>query len=637
VITQEFVDSYSQKTIPWGFSGMGEVVYLRTYSRTDENDVRETWPDTIRRCINGAIQIGTPFTQEDAEKLFDHMFNLRCSMSGRALWQMGTPIVNRFGAASLQNCYFLDMGTIEAFEMLFNYSMLGGGVGYSVERAKIHDLPKVKTGVSIRHERTNDADLIVPDSREGWGRLLHAVLKSFFYTGKSFTYSTILVRGKGAPLKSFGGQASGPEDLIVGIQNICDVLNARSSKKVRSIDVLDVCNIIGEIVVSGSSRRSAQIAIGDPDDFLFLNAKNWSAGNIPAWRQNSNNSIYADSFDEIIPQFWKGYNGEGEPYGLINRKLMRTVGRLGERNPDPSIEGVNPCAEIGLADGESCNLATIFLPKIESYEQFLEISRLLYLVQKATTELDYPYAKTNTITKKNRRLGQNVTGIMQCSEEQLSWLAPGYLALKNLDEKYSDEMGIPKSIRLTTIQPGGTQPLLPGVLSATGPAFSPYYIRRVRFGSGDVLIDALRKRGHKVQPEIGIDGKINHTRWVVDFPCQTPKGATLTSDVTAIDQLEVIKRIQTDWADNAVSSTVYYRPEELPGIKAWLAENYEHGLKSVSFLLHADHNFPLPPLEEISETEYHKMVAKIDTSIPLVTNTNELLDLNCETGACPIR
>ena len=164
--------------------------------------------------------------------------------------------------------------------------MLGGGVGFSVERSKIHELPKVKTGVTITHERSNDADIIVPDSRQGWKRLLHAVLKSYFDTGKSFSYSTILIREYGAPLKTFGGTASGPGALIDGIADICKVMQNREGKKLRSIDVLDICNIIGRIVVSGSSRRSAQIAMGDPDDVLFIRAKNWASGNVPAWRAN---------------------------------------------------------------------------------------------------------------------------------------------------------------------------------------------------------------------------------------------------------------------------------------------------------------------------------------------------------------
>ena len=639
-ISNDLVVSYSQKRPPWGFGGMGEIVYLRTYSRpVDGQDRNETWAETLQRVVNGAIAIGTPYTQEQAEKIFDHMFNLRCSFSGRALWQLGTPLVEKFNATSLNNCFHTSIEKIEDFELLFDYLMLGGGVGFSVERSKIHDLPKVKSGIKITHERSNDADIIVPDSRHGWSRLLHSVLKSYFYTGKSFTYSTILIREFGAPLKTFGGTASGPGALIDGITDICKVLDNRVGKKLRSVDVLDICNIIGRIVISGSSRRSAQIAVGDPDDILFLRAKNWGSGAVPAWRANSNNSIYADSWDEIISEIWKGYDGSGEPYGLINRRLARQEGRTGEKRVDNSIEGVNPCAEIFLADGESCNLSTIFLPNVESYDQFVEISQLLYMVQKQITNLDYPYEKTTKIVRKNRRLGQSITGILQCTNEQLAWLDPGYQALRDFDKKYSAEHNIPESVRLTTVQPSGTLSLLPGVTPGVHPAYARYYIRRVRFGSMDPLVDACRKRGYKVVPDIGIDGREDHTRLVVEFPCESPENAVLAKDMTAVEQLEWVKDMQQKWADNAVSVTVYYRKEELSLIKDWLKANYDESIKSVSFLLHSDHNFPLPPYEEISKEEYEKMLVKIDLLTPIMSAVADDLmdDPSCATGACPIR
>lgn len=639
MLEQKFVDSYSQKTAPWGFNGLGEIVFMRTYSRKKEDGLNETWPETLQRVINGALEIGVPYTKEETEKLFDHMFNLRCSFSGRSLWQLGTPLVKKLNATSLNNCYFTNIEKIEDFEMIFEYLMLGGGVGFSVERSKIHDLPKIKSGVTISHERSNDADIIVPDSRHGWKRLLHAVLKSYFHTGKSFSYSTILIREYGAPLNTFGGTASGPGALIEGIKDICTVIENRVDKKLRSIDVLDICNIIGRIVVSGSSRRSAQIAMGDPDDVLFLRAKNWSSGSVPAWRANSNNSIYADSYDEIQPELWKGYDGTGEPYGLLNRKLARKYGRLNEPKPDSSIDGFNPCAEIALGDGESCNLATLFLPNIESLDQLKEISALLYKTQKQITRLSYPYEKTTKIVSQNARLGQSVTGILQVGQEKIDWLSDAYTFLEAYDKKYSAEHDFPTSVRLTTVQPSGTLSLLPGVTPGIHPAFAQFYLRRVRFGSSDPLVEVCRKRGHKVQWDVGLDGREDHTRFVVDFPCMSPEGSILAKNMTAVEQLEWVKKMQTIWADNAVSVTVYYKKEELDSIKEWLEANYTKNVKSVSFLLHADHNFVLPPYEEITEDEYKKMSSKIDSSIPLIQKSfdGEIIVDDCATGACPIK
>ena len=640
LLSPEFIASYGSKTPPWGFGGLGEIVFLRTYSRKIEGtNQTESWVQTIQRIIEGAGDIGVPFSSEDAEHLFDHMFHLRCAVSGRALWQLGTPLVKQFSGTSLNNCFYTNIERIEDFEMLFDYLMLGGGVGFSVERSKIHELPKVKLVGSITAERTNDADFIVPDSRQGWRELLHKVLESYFKNGKSFTYSTILIREFGTPLKTFGGTASGSGALVDGVADICKVLDNRVGKKLRSIDVLDICNIIGRIVVSGSSRRSAQIAIGDPDDVLFLKAKNWGSGNVPAWRANSNNSIYADAYDEILPELWKGYDGTGEPYGLVNRKLARTYGRLGEKSLDSSIEGFNPCAEIALADGESCNLATIFLPNVESLGQLLEISKLLYLIQKQITQLSYPYEKTTNIVRKNTRLGQSITGILQCTEQQIGWLSQTYDFLKDFDAFYSKERGWNHSVRLTTVQPSGTLSLLPGVTPGIHPAFAPYYIRRVRFSSVDPLVDACRKRGYKVTWDMGLDGREDHTRYVVEFPCKSPDNSILVANMTALEQLEWVKKMQTIWADNAVSVTVYYRKEELPAVKEWLSKNYDSSVKSVSFLLHVDHNFPLPPYEEITKDEYDKVFSKLDFSTQIHQNAANLdIDLDdCATGACPIK
>ena len=171
------------------------------------------------------------------------------------------------------------------------------------------------------------------------------------------------------------------------------------------------------------------------------------------------------------------------------------------------------------------------------------------------------------------------------------------------------------------------------------PAYARFYTRRVRFGSSDPLVDACRKRGYKVQWDMGLDGREDHTRYVVDFPCESPEGSVLAASMTAIEQLEWVKKMQTEWADNAVSVTVYYRKEELPAIQDWLSKNYDKSVKSVSFLLHSEHNFVLPPYEEITEAEYRKAIAKIDTSIPLVQRSFDgLIEMDdCATGACPIK
>jgi ribonucleotide reductase alpha subunit len=224
--------------------------------------------------------------------------------------------------------------------------MLGCGVGYNIQREYVYKLPKVLDSfVPPVRQDDSSADFVLPDTREGWIKLLEYTMRSAFYKEdkQGFSYSTQLIRGHGAPIKGFGGVASGPEILCKGIQQISDVIMTRRGKQLRPIDCLDIMNIIGSIVVAGNVRRSAQIAIGDPDDMQYLRAKNWSEGNIPNWRSNSNNSVACSNISHLPDAFWKTYEGGSEPYGLINLKLSRNCGRLGETQyKDKGVICYNP-------------------------------------------------------------------------------------------------------------------------------------------------------------------------------------------------------------------------------------------------------------------------------------------------------
>lgn len=636
ILKDHFLAPYYSLTPPFGGNGLGEFVFYRTYSRDKEDNAKESWVDTLVRSIEGSCAIHSGYSTEEAQQLFHLLFHLKGSFAGRSLWQLGTKMVEKFGAPSLINCWFLGLDSIESFEELMLLLMSGGGVGFSVERSVIHELPKIKEDVRITHERTNDADIIVPDSREGWVRLLHSVLKSFFFTGRSFSFSTILVRGYGAPLKTFGGTASGPEILIEGIIDIANILQKREGKKIRSIDALDICNIIGKVVVAGNARRSAEIAIGDPDDYLYLKAKRWGSMNIPDWRGNSNNSIYADSYDELVDEYWKNWDGTSEAYGLVNRKLARTTGRLGEPADDKRVQGMNPCGEIFLEHGESCNLAEIFLPNIESQEEFTTLSTLLYKTQKAITALPFPFKRSQDVVRRNRRLGQGVTGFVQATEDQISYLDVGYKHLKAFDIKWSEHLGINPSIKLTTVKPSGTLSLLPFCTPGVHPGAAHYFIRRVRVGSNDPLVQRCKDAGYNVQYDIMIDGSFDYRKCVVDFPCSFPESTVIESQMTSIEQLNWVVKAQTIWSDNSVSVSVYYDKDEIPVIRDWLKENYKEKIKSVSFMLRKDHGFKLPPQEPCTKDIYERMVARIKP-ISMDAIGNEDLNLECDGGACPIK
>ena len=627
-----------KQTTPWG--EVGYPTFKRTYSRPLKNGKTEEWTDTVDRVVEACNkQLNCNFSEREQKDVRNIMLNLKGTVAGRFLWQLGTKTVDKLGLPSLQNCAFTVVDQpIRPFTWAFEMLMLGSGVGFNIQREHVYQLPKVKRKVKVTRLDENDADFIVPDSREGWVDLLYRVLKASFKTGENFTFATHLIRGKGSPIKGFGGTASGPEDLVWGMLEINRLLNERSGKRLRPIDCLDIMNIIGKIVVAGNVRRSAQIAIGDHDDLEYLRAKRWDLGGIPNWRAMSNNSVACDDISLLPEEFWEGYKGNGEPYGLINLSSSRIQGRTGETEyPDPDVMGYNPCAEQSLANFETCCLAEIYLPNIESRVELKKVARYLYRINKHSLAIPCSVKETEDIVHANMRMGIGVTGYLQATDEQRSWLSDVYVYLRAYDKQYSEDNDFPISIKITTVKPSGTLSLLAGVTPGAHPGYSRHYIRRIRMAADSELASVARNNGYFVEYVRNFDGTEDHSTVVVEFPCQFPDGTMFAEDMTAVDQLNVIRKLQAEWSDNSVSVTIYYRKEELDAIKQWLSENYVN-TKSVSFLLHSEHGFDQAPLEEITEARYLEMKEKVTEITSLDSLKMDDIDIaDCDTGACPVR
>jgi ribonucleoside-triphosphate reductase (thioredoxin) len=636
----------SKGTVVTPFGEIGYITYKRTYARrldaNNPDSPTEEFHNTITRVLDACeTQLNVGFTAAERAQAEEYFLKLKGSVAGRFLWQLGTPTVEKHGLASLQNCAVtLVDHPVRPFTWAFDMLMLGSGVGYNIQREYVYKMPPVlDQEIKVVRQDSKDADFIVPDSRQGWVDLLERALNAYFYSGKSFSYSTICIRGKGSPIKGFGGTASGPEDLCWGISEICHILDERRGKQLRPIDCLDIMNIIGYVVVSGNVRRSAQIAIGDMDDRQFLNAKRWDMGNIPNWRAMSNNSVVCNDMTLLPQEFWQGYMGNGEPYGLINLRLAREVGRLadGKKYQDKKVIGFNPCAEQSLEDKETCCLAEIFLPNIETFEELIGVAKTLYRINKHSLALDCHHEDTKKVVHKNMRMGIGVTGYLQATEEQRGWLSACYEYLRQYDKEYSKKHGWPKSIKLTTTKPSGTLSLLPGVTSGVHPAIYQHFIRRIRMSSDSPLVQQCKENGYHVEYQKNFDGTNDLNTMVVEFPCSYPKGTVLAKDTSAVAQLNWVKRLQTEWSDNAVSCTVYYRKEELPEIQEWLKANYNDNIKTCSFLLHNDHGFTQAPFEEISEDQYW-MLKATTRSIGEINEELEMFDnLECVGGVCPVR
>jgi len=602
----------------------------------------EEWFETCARVCNGLVEIGGKFTEKELQDLFQILFHFKGSVSGRALWQLGTETVLDVGADSLQNCWHVLSNKLSSFTFAMNQLMLGGGVGANVLPQYVYELPPVKFNPTVERVDSFDCDFIVTDNREGWVELVQQVLESFFTTGKRLTYNVRCVRDKGSPIRRFGGTASGPEPLTYGITKIVEIIRSRLGQKLRPIDCVDIFNLIGTIVVSGNVRRSSEIMIGCPFDRDFMNAKNWSKGAIPDWRTMSNNTIAADTFDDINPAVWDGYTGNGEPYGFVSLKNCRELGRLSEYrniNRDPYVVGLNPCGEITLNDREPCNLAEIFLPNLTSVEEFKKVAGLLFKACKTVTNYRYSDPDVQEVVHRNHRIGIGLSGFMQAEKfRDPKILDECYRYLGLVDATVSKLYGCGLSIKRTTMKPSGTLSLLPGVLPGIAASLGDFVIRTVRFASNNPLVEICANHGYPVEPRLKMDGSIDESTVVVSFPA-TYRGIHASS-LTIQQALDWGKLVQTYWSDNSVSVTHYYQPDSVPQIQEWFRQNYDSSIKSVSFLLETGHGFKQAPIQPVSQEEHYRLLQRVKPIVHADIPADILdydLELECSGGVCSVR
>lgn len=278
------------------------------------------------------------------------------------------------------------------------------------------------------------------------------------------------------------------------------------------------------------------------------------------------------------------------------------------------------------------------MPNIDNKDELFKVATYLYRICKHSLSLHCSLEDTEAIVHKNMRMGIGVTGLLQATEEQRSWLSDCYEYLRNFDVEYSQKHNFPPSIKLTTSKPSGTLSLLAGVTPGVHPSpAGPYYIRRMRMSADSELVDVCRKNGYTVEYARGFDGSNDPTTVVVEFPCKIPEGTPVGDSLGAINHLEIVKWLQTNWSDNSVSCTIYYKPEELDDIKDWLSKNFNSSLKTVSFLLYHGHGFDQAPYETITKEQYDQMISRVTpiNSISIKENDFDLID--CDNGACPIK
>jgi ribonucleoside-triphosphate reductase (thioredoxin) len=635
-LNKEFVAEYKSKESPFGYkdaagNSVGEITFLRTYSRKKEDGTKETWAEVCERVTNGTYSIQKDHAKQNrlpwsdakaaasAKEFFDSLFNLKWSPPGRGLWVMGTDIVNRQkNSAALQNCAFVS--TLEMtkqnpgkpFAFLMEASMLGVGVGFDDKGAdKNFEI----------YEPVGFQEYVIPDTREGWQESTVALINSFLKPDQpiwEFNYDQI--RPYGTPIATFGGTASGPDPLFALHGKIREIFLGRKGKLLTTVDIADIGNLIGRCVVSGNVRRSAELLIGRIDDDNFLNLKNAEAfpernsydPEIPGWGWMSNNSVMVNvgtDFSKIID----GIVRNGEP-GVIWEDVSKAYGRLGDpiNNKDHRIMGYNPCAEQSLESYEMCTLVETYLNRHESKEDYLRTLKFAYLYAKTVTLMPTHWEETNAIMQRNRRIGTSMSGIANFADINglpvlRQWMDEGYAVIKKYDTVYSEWLGIRESIKTTTVKPSGTVSILAG--ESPGVHWTPggeYFMRAIRFGNNDPMLPLFKMANYTVEPA----SESPETTSVVFFPIKS--GAKRAErDVTIFEKMALAATAQRYWSDNSVSVTISFDPETEAQHVESVLHMYDGQLKTVSFLPSGNFTYPQMPYTRITKEEYEASTEKL--------------------------
>lgn len=681
IISEDFVSKYKHMPSPMG--QLGSFVYYRTYSRwVPEEMRREYWWETVRRAVEYNCSL-VPTSRDEAERLYKNVFELKQFLSGRTLW-VGSTDVSKYYPMSNYNCSFQVVESFASFKDIFYLLMVGSGVGVRILRSDIEKLPMIRTDVEVIHEsytpvmRTLRQDstslefthndtvkITIGDSKEGWVQSLDYFLKVLYSTEYRKIKTVILnydhVRGKGERLKTFGGTASGHssmKNMFLKINKVIEKASTRSTTgkvKLLPIDCLDIANIIGENVVVGGVRRTAEIVLLDQDDKESIQAKSglykkvdekWVIDGEIAHRQMSNNSIYYTRKPSRDQLHWhlSQMRYSGEP-GWVNQEA-------GEKRR-PNFNGVNPCAEILLDSKGLCNLTSVnVMAFVEDGKLdrsgLLEAQRLSARAgyRMTCTELEIP--EWNAVQQRDKLLGCSITGwqdlvnaLQMEKEAQEELLTEMRMVAKKAAADYAAELGQAAPLLVTTVKPEGTLSLLPVVSSGVHFSHAPYFIRRIRISSDDPLVKVCEELGYPVFPEVGQD-KENCVTKVVEFPVKAPSGR-MKCDVSAIEQLEIYKMFMTHYVDHNCSITVHVRDDEWDRVEQWVWDNWDDTV-ALSFLSYEDNFYELLPFEEISEEEYNSRVSAMKPFIPSLISKYEkeesmfdIGDDGCESGICPVR
>jgi len=613
-------------------------IHKSRYARyLDDEGRRETWDETVDRYVSFWSEQLTP---KELQDLAESIYSLQVMPSMRALMTAGEAL-NRDHVAGY-NCAYLAVDHVRAFDETLYILMCGTGVGYSVERQYVNQLPEVA-------EEIHDSDTIitVSDSKIGWASA-YRELVSLLYAGKSPQWDLSRVRAAGERLKTFGGRSSGPAPLDDLFRFTTQLFKGAAGRKLTSIECHDLMCKIASIVVVGGVRRSALISLSNLTDQRMRHAKDGQFWETTPYRSLANNSVcYTENPDiEIFMEEWlsllRSKSGER---GIFNRvAAQRQVERIGRRDPEHEF-GCNPCSEIILRPAQFCNLTEVVVRPTDSVSDLqrkVRLATILGTLQSTLTDFRYLRAIWKRNCEEERLLGVSLTGILDhpVLGNPNSKELPGILdelrkEAISTNKKWADKLGINQSSAITCVKPSGTVSQLVNSASGIHARYAPYYIRRVRSDRKDPLAQWMRDQGFPYEED-----SFNQDVDVFSFPQKAPVKAVFEGDRTSLQQLELWKIYQDNWCEHKPSITVHYREEEFLDVGAWIYSHFDE-VSGVAFLPKDDHVYPQAPYEAISKETYHEMVRSMpkadwSTFEETYDNTTSSQELACSAGACEV-
>ena len=589
----------------------------------DDKSRRETWEETAQRYV---AYWGNKIGSDEKQKITDAIVNLEVMPSMRCVMTAG-PALDRDNVAGF-NCSYLPIDHPKAFDELMYILMCGTGVGFSVERQYVGKLPVV-----AEEHHTTDTTIAVADSKIGWAKAMRQLI-AMLYAGEVPKWDTSKVREAGERLKTFGGRASGPAPLINLFHFTVKMFKKSAGRKLSSLECHDLCCKIAEVIVVGGVRRSALISLSNPSDARLRTAKSgqwWEDNSQRALANNSACYTEKPEFDFFMDEMKSLYDSKSGERGVFSRVAAQKIAaRNGRRESDHDF-GTNPCSEIILRPNQFCNLSEVVVradDTLDTLKEKVRIAAILGTLQATLTDFRYLRSVWKKNTEEEALLGVSLTGIMDSkltsSGKELDFILKELKVVAvETNKKWAKRLGIKQAAAITCVKPSGTVSQLVNSASGIHPRFSPYYIRTVRADSKDPMAQYMFQAGFPCEIDVTkvnkapSEGYLKPTQADVDagttlvfsFPVKSPTGALCTSDMGAMQQLELWKTYQENWCEHKPSITVYYKDEEFFDICSWMWKNFDM-MSGISLLPYSDHTYQQAPYTECTEAEY-KAVLKV--------------------------